>query len=207
MFTIHVTITTSFTNIVTVLPDVIDAALKRVILPSWLPQFESITFTRGAQDGTSGEMVFTGPTATLRNVLSFLSLFTVRTNTLQLHRAKSTDMNDMNVSLGVESGFQSLFDELDKLFRRYSVDYHHLSLIADTAMHRGWWESFNFNGVIAHSTSPLFQMTFASSKKFLHSAVTRGIGDELQSLSAAIMVGTKPQVGTAKVELLNNFVP
>ena len=95
------TITTSFTNIVTVLPDVIDEALKRVTLPSWLPQFESIAFTRSAQNYTSGEMVFTGPTATLRNVLSFLSLFTVRTQTLQLHKAKSTDMNDMNASLGV----------------------------------------------------------------------------------------------------------
>uniref|UniRef100_A0A0A9WT51 DNA-directed RNA polymerase n=1 Tax=Lygus hesperus TaxID=30085 RepID=A0A0A9WT51_LYGHE len=192
LFVIHVDIHTSCTNVIVVLPDVIDYALRKVTLSSWLPRFDAISFTRTANNYSKGELVFTGVNATLRNVLSFLSLFTVRTCTLQLDKAHSTDMNDMNSSLGIESGFRALFDELNKLFRRYSVDYHHISLIADAAMHRGRWESFNFNGVIAHSTSPLFQMTFASSKKFLHSAVTRGIDDDLHSLSAAIMVGQKP---------------
>jgi len=130
------------------------------------------------------------------------------TGAIAVAKARSTDIRDMCTAMGIESGYKSLLDELDKLFRRYAVDYHHLTLIADAATHRGTWENYNFTGVISRSASPLFQMTFASSKRFLHTAVTRGLGDELKSFSSAIMVGERPRVGTAcaNIEMDNSIL-
>ncbi|EAN87332.1 DNA-directed RNA polymerase I largest subunit, putative, partial [Trypanosoma cruzi] len=142
-----------------------------------------------------------GANATMRHVLSFLSLFTLGTRAIKLRQARSTDIRDMANWFGVESAYRTLYDELSKLFKRYSVDHRHLTLIADAATHRGTWENFNFTGVISQSASPLFQMTFASSKRWLHTAVSRGLSDELQSISSAIMVGERPKVGTACVKL------
>ncbi|KPI85543.1 putative DNA-directed rna polymerase I largest subunit [Leptomonas seymouri] len=200
VFIVNVLIQTS-DHVVAVIPDVLESALTQQTFPSWLSQFDSVTYTRKAEDPSSGEMVFQGRAATIRSVTAFLSLFTVDARAIKVRKARSTDIRDMCTSFGVESGYRSLFDELDKLFKRYSVDYHHLTLIADAATHRGVWENFNFTGVISHSASPLFQMTFASSKRFLHTALTRGVGDELSSISSAIMVGARPRVGTACVKV------
>lgn len=200
LFLVNISIQTS-DQVVAVIPDVLESALAQQTFPSWLAQFDSVTYTRKAEDPSSGEMVFQGRTATIRSVTAFLALFTVRARAIKVRKARSTDIGDMCTSFGVESGYKSLFDELDKLFKRYSVDYHHLTLIADAATHRGVWENFNFTGVISHSASPLFQMTFASSKRFLHTALTRGVGDELSSISSAIMVGARPRVGTACVKV------
>lgn len=205
LFVVDATFTIAEPHLVTVVPDVLERVLATLVIPSWLPQFESVSFTREADDPCSGEMVFQGPNATLDNVLGFLSTFTVgTTGAIKIHRARSTDIHHMVHTLGVESGYQSLLDELTKLFKRYAVDYHHLTLIADAATHRGKWENYNFTGIIAHSTSPLFQMTFASSKRFLHTAVTRGVGDDLKSFSASILTGEKPRVGTACVKVRQN---
>ncbi|KAG5508841.1 hypothetical protein JKF63_05344 [Porcisia hertigi] len=200
LFVVNVVLQTP-DQVVAVIPDVIESALVQQTFPSWLTQFDTVSYTRKAEDPTSGELVFQGSAATIRSVTAFLALFTVRARAIKLHKARSTDIRDMCTSFGVESGYQSLLDELEKLFKRYSVDYHHLTLVADAATHRGVWENYNFTGVISYSASPLFQMTFASSKRFLHTALTRGVGDELNSISSAIMVGERPRVGTALVKV------
>lgn len=206
LFLVDIRIASLENTVVTVLPDVIDGILMHQAIPSFLPQFESVRFTRSTGDESSGELVFQGPTANLDNVFTLLSLLTVgTTGAIQMHKAHSTNIHHMVHSLGVESGYGSLLAELTQLFKRYAVDYHHLSLIADAATNRGRWENFNFTGVISRSSSPLFQMTFASSKKFLHTTVTRGIRDDLQSFSASIMVGERPRVGTACVRLVQDY--
>ncbi|ORC89873.1 putative DNA-directed rna polymerase I largest subunit [Trypanosoma theileri] len=211
-------------GVVAVVPDVVAAALLSQSLPSsLLPPFEAVAFTRNANNRRCGELVFTGAGATVRRVLAFLSLFTINIKSslnrshsnpmetgekekrggvlrsVKVRKARSTDIREMAYAFGIEAAYRALYDELRKLFGRYSVDHRHLTLIADAATHRGVWENFNFTGVIARSASPLFQMTFASSRRWLHTAVTRGMCDELQSISAAIMVGERPRVGTASV--------
>ncbi|EPY15934.1 DNA-directed RNA polymerase I largest subunit [Strigomonas culicis] len=201
-------------NHIVVLSDTIDRALQRTALPSWLPRFRSIHFTRSATDPRSGELIFQGSArdakTSIRDVVNYLSYFTTytcahaygegsanSTSGILIHKATSTDIQDVCQNFGIEGGYASLLTELHHLFKRYAVDERHLSLIADTAMHRGRWENFNFTGVISRSASPLFQMTFASAKRFIHAAVASGLPDTLQSVSAAVMVGAAPQVGTA----------
>ncbi|CUG93267.1 DNA-directed rna polymerase I largest subunit, putative [Bodo saltans] len=190
-------------NLVAVIPDVVQQTLETVSFPTWLPQFEKCHFTRSSEDATSGELWFQGRGATVKAACSIVQMFSLDAPAIKLRKARSTDINDMAASCGIESAYRSLLEELIKLFKRYAVDPRHMSLVADTATHRGIWENFNFTGVIARSASPLFQMTFASAKRFLHTAVTRGIGDGLDSISSAIMVGERPKVGTATVKWAN----
>lgn len=190
---------------VCVLPDVIESVLSDIVMPTWLPQFNSVVFTRQVEDPRNGELVFQGPSANIDNVGTFLSILNVGNDQsgILLDEMRSTNIHHMVQSYGVESGYLCLLEELTKLFKRYAVDYHHLTLISDAATNRGKWENFNFTGIISHSTSPLFQMSFASSKRFLHTAVTKGVGDELRSLSASIIAGERPHVGTAYVKLIH----
>nr|CCC92265.1 putative DNA-directed rna polymerase I largest subunit [Trypanosoma congolense IL3000] len=202
-FIINVVISTPH-NTVAVIPEIVDNILEELTLPSWLPRFDSVIYTQDSTNSTNGELVFQGESATMRNVMSFLSLFTVGRKSIQLDRAFSTDVRDMGNYFGIESAYKALYQELQKLFRRYSVDRRHLMLISDAATHRGRWENYNFTGVVSQSASPLFQMTFASSARWLHMAVSRGMPDDLQSLSSAIMVGERPRVGTAFVRVIAN---
>lgn len=190
-------------SIVAVIPDVVRQTLEAVSFPTWLPQFEKCHYARNSEDATSGELWMQGRGATVKAASTMVAMFALDAPAIKLQKARSTDINDMAASGGIESAYQSLLEELIKLFKRYAVDPRHMSLVADAATHRGIWENFNFTGVIARSASPLFQMTFASAKRFLHTAVTRGIGDGLDSISSAIMVGEKPKVGTATVKWAN----
>eukprot|EP00656_Telonema_subtile_P026590 TRINITY_DN28570_c0_g1_i2.p1 TRINITY_DN28570_c0_g1~~TRINITY_DN28570_c0_g1_i2.p1 ORF type:complete len:533 (-),score=97.58 TRINITY_DN28570_c0_g1_i2:467-2065(-) len=194
-------------SVINVLPDVLSKALEKVFFPTLLPQCGSAKWQPSTTDASSGELVFEGHGATVSNVVTLISSFSPDVGAhnpkhpIKIHRIMSTDINDMCESFGIEVGYATLFSELCKLFKRYAVDSRHLSLIADAATHRGVWENYNFTGIIARSSSPLFQMTFASSKKFLHTAVTRGVPDSLESISSAILVGEKPRVGTALVSI------
>lgn len=203
LFVVKVRLVTP-TSIVTVIPDVVHHALTNVTFPTWLPQFEAANFARSSDDLRSGELWFQGKGATVKQAVYLISMFALNAPAIKYMKARSSDIHDMANSLGIESAYKSLFDELQKLFKRYSVDARHMSLVSDAATHRGIWENYNFTGIIQRSASPLFQMTFASAKRFLHTAVTRGVGDGLQSISAAIMVGEKPKVGTATVKWFND---
>ena len=187
-------------RIIAVVPDVLRDCLATVTFPTWLPQCEKARWTPSLDDASTGDLVFEGKGATLKNILLLVSLFSTNHGegtSVRTDKIMSTDIHDMCRTFGVETGYRALMEELSKLFKRYAVDSRHMSLIADAATHKGVWESYNFTGIIARSSSPLFQMTFASSKKFLHQAVTRGVPDSLASISSAILVGEKPRVGTA----------
>jgi DNA-directed RNA polymerase I subunit RPA1 len=184
---------------VAIIPSAIDAALSvRFGINS--PQFEISRWAPNKKND-GGDLIFQGPGTSLKNVMSLLLPFTAECPGIQVYRATSTNYHDVANSLGIEAAYVALSKELGKLFSRYSVDEHHMSLMADNATRRGRWESYNFTGLIAHDPSPIFQMTFGSSSRFLHTAISRGIPDTLTSLSSAIVVGEKPRVGTACVDV------
>ena len=187
-------------SIVAVIADVVSAAFEETIFPAHRV-VHSAQFVPQQSDPSSGELIFQGKGVTLRSVFAILGPYADECPSMKLMKAVSTDVHDVASALGIEGAYGALLSELAKVFSQYSVDHHHLSLIADAATHRGRWEAYNFNGVIARSSSPLFQMTFASSKRFLHTALTRGVSDNLTSLSSAIMVGQLPPVGTATVDV------
>lgn len=184
---------------VAVVPDAIRTALDAVFFSSPVSQVDNASWQPDTKGG--GQLVFQGKGSEFRKVLNTVAVYTLDAPGIDLARASSTDYQDVGRTLGVEACYHGLQRELQKLFSRYSVDDHHLTLIADAATHRGKWDRFNFTGVISHAPAPIFQMTVASSKNFLHKTITRGVPDNLSSVSSAIVVGERPRVGTATVSL------
>jgi DNA-directed RNA polymerase I subunit RPA1 len=187
-------------SVVSVIPDVLRASLEDVKFPTSTPQVEQALWLPD-KGKDSGQLILQGEGAKLKTALRVVSPFAEQCPGLHVKGITSTDVRDIAETFGIEAANNFLSKELQKLFKRHSVDARHCSLIADVATFRGLWHAFNFNGMIAHSSSPLFQMTFASSRKFLERAIARGVPDDLRSFSAAIMVGEKPHVGTGTVGL------
>eukprot|EP00672_Neobodo_designis_P027010 CAMPEP_0174829356 /NCGR_PEP_ID=MMETSP1114-20130205/1887_1 /TAXON_ID=312471 /ORGANISM="Neobodo designis, Strain CCAP 1951/1" /LENGTH=1720 /DNA_ID=CAMNT_0016063101 /DNA_START=30 /DNA_END=5189 /DNA_ORIENTATION=+ len=187
-------------TVVSVIPDILGECLKQVTFPTSNAQVaEALWLPDKGKD--SGQLILQGEGAKLRTALRVVAPFAERCPGINVRGITSTDVRDIAETFGIEAAYDFLSKELVKLFKRHSVDARHCSLIADVATFRGIWHAFNFNGMIAHSSSPLFQMTFASSRKFLERAISRGVPDDLNSFSAAIMVGERPHVGTGTVGL------
>ena len=85
-----------------------------------------------------------------------------------------------------------------------SVDYRHLSLIADYMTFNGCFRPFNRIGMESNS-SPFQKMSFESTMKFLRSAAINGDRDLLQSPSARLVAGRVVRVGTGMVDLLQKL--
>lgn len=182
-------------NTCAVVSDTLSDALTATMFHSTDPQVETITYqpatrTHGAQ------VIFKGEGSQLRAIANVVAPFSVYSPGLAVGKMTSSDFRDVLHFYGVEAAYQALFTELKELFKQYAVDSRHLSLVCDTATHHGSWKAFRFSGVAAMSASPLYQMTVAASSKFLRSAVSRGITDALGTVSASIMMGDRPKVGT-----------
>lgn len=88
-----------------------------------------------------------------------------------------------------------------------TVDPRHLLLIADYMTFDGTFKSLSRSG-IESSASPLQQMSFESTLKFLKSAIVKSQLDSLNSPSSRLMVGQLCKSGTGMSTCLtnNNFL-
>ena len=88
------------------------------------------------------------------------------------------------------------------MFKVYgiTVDYRHLSLIADHMTFSGSYRPFNRFGMESNS-SPLQQMSFETTMKFLKNAAQQGDVDMLQSPSACLVTGNLVPIGTGVMDI------
>lgn len=104
---------------------------------------------------------------TLRRNFSLLILLS--------NRVSTNDIRAMFKHYGVECGRACIVGELARVFAVYgiTVDFRHLSLIADAMTASGEFRAFSRLGM-SHHSSPLLQMSFETSIKFLTEGVERG---------------------------------
>eukprot|EP01006_Ploeotia_vitrea_P044013 TRINITY_DN66796_c8_g3_i1.p1 TRINITY_DN66796_c8_g3~~TRINITY_DN66796_c8_g3_i1.p1 ORF type:complete len:760 (-),score=137.76 TRINITY_DN66796_c8_g3_i1:1502-3760(-) len=126
-----------------------------------------------------------------------------------LNNLYTADINDIIDTYGVEAAYQALRDDISGVFKSHNVavDYRHISLIADYMLASGQWKGFNRKQLIGSNPSVLSRMTFETSIKYLIDAVLNNEVDHLQSVSAQLIVGQKPKVGTGMVKLLQDPSP
>lgn len=88
-----------------------------------------------------------------------------------------------------------------------TVDPRHLLLIADYMTFDGSFKPLSRSG-IESSASPLQQMSFESTLKFLKSAIVKSQLDSLNSPSSRLMVGQPCKSGTGAFTCMtnNNFL-
>ncbi|NXI55259.1 RPA1 polymerase, partial [Chloroceryle aenea] len=121
---------------------------------------------------------------------------------LDLNRLYSNDIHAMAKNYGIESALRVIIKEIKDVFAVYGivVDPRHLSLVADYMCFEGFYKPLNRFGIQSNS-SPLQQMTFETSYKFLKEATMMGAHDELRSPSACLVVGKVVKGGTGLFDL------
>lgn len=94
--------------------------------------------------------------------------------------------------------------EVQNVFKVYgiTVDPRHLLLIADYMTFDGTFKPLSRRG-LESSASPLQQMSFESSLKFLQDATISGRKENLESPSSRLMIGQPCKSGTGAFSLLN----
>ncbi|XP_048459016.1 DNA-directed RNA polymerase I subunit RPA1 [Rhincodon typus] len=123
-------------------------------------------------------------------------------DTLDLNRLYSNDIHAFANTYGIEAALRVIEKEIKDVFSVYGieVDPRHLSLVADYMCFDGSYKPFNRIGMQS-SSSPLQQMTFETSYKFLKHAAMLGSHDELKSPSACLVVGKVVRGGTGLFDL------
>ncbi|KAK0133909.1 DNA-directed RNA polymerase I subunit RPA1 [Merluccius polli] len=121
---------------------------------------------------------------------------------LDLNRLYSNEVHAMAKTYGIEVALRVIEKEIRDVFAVYGieVDPRHLSLVADYMCFEGVYKPFN-RFAIKSNSSPLQQMTFETSYKFLKEATLMGAHDELQSPSACLITGKVVKGGTGLFEL------
>ncbi|KAI4894429.1 hypothetical protein NFI96_010484 [Prochilodus magdalenae] len=121
---------------------------------------------------------------------------------LDLNRLYSNEIHAMANTYGIEVALRVIEKEIKDVFAVYGieVDPRHLSLVADYMCFEGVYKPLNRLGIQSNS-SPLQQMTFETSYKFLKQATMLGSYDKLNSPSACLVVGKVVKGGTGLFDL------
>ncbi|XP_030595949.1 DNA-directed RNA polymerase I subunit RPA1 isoform X2 [Archocentrus centrarchus] len=121
---------------------------------------------------------------------------------LDINRLYSNEVHAMAKTYGIEVALKVIEKEIKNVFAVYGieVDPRHLSLVADYMCFEGVYKPLNRHAIRSNS-SPLQQMTFETSYKFLKQATMLGSHDQLVSPSACLVVGKVVRGGTGLFEL------
>uniref|UniRef100_A0A4W5KQ13 DNA-directed RNA polymerase subunit n=1 Tax=Hucho hucho TaxID=62062 RepID=A0A4W5KQ13_9TELE len=121
---------------------------------------------------------------------------------LDVNRLYSNEVHAMANTYGIEVALRVIEKEIKDVFAVYGieVDPRHLSLVADYMCFEGVYKPLN-RFAIQSNSSPLQQMTFETSYKFLKQATMLGSHDKLVSPSACLVVGKVVKGGTGIFDL------
>ncbi|KAJ0407192.1 hypothetical protein ATCC90586_005281 [Pythium insidiosum] len=122
---------------------------------------------------------------------------------LDVNQLMTNDIYQVLQTYGVEAARASISKQINDVFGVYgiSVDYRHLSLIADYMTNGGGYMPLNRIGM-QNKGSAFQQITFETSMRFLTEAALNGLSDDLESSSSRLVLGQPPRVGTGSFSLL-----
>ena len=108
---------------------------------------------------------------------------------------------------GIEACRSNIVKEIRSVFGAYaiSVDYRHLSLIADFITYNGDYRAFNRTGM-DESSSPFLKMSYETTLKFLVESSNNKETDWITSPSSALVLGQVPSLGTNSFDLIHDTV-
>ncbi|KAK2196740.1 bifunctional RNA polymerase [Babesia duncani] len=130
-------------------------------------------------------------------------LFGLSMGLVDPNRIKINDVFTVYSNYGIEAARSCIVTELNAVFSFYgiAVNIRHLTLIADFMTQNGDIRPFTRYGMARHA-SPLLQMSFESTIKFLIEASLRNGVDTLKAPAASIMVGKPLEVGAGACDIL-----
>eukprot|EP00914_Ancora_sagittata_P032128 GHVO01065103.1.p1 GENE.GHVO01065103.1~~GHVO01065103.1.p1 ORF type:complete len:253 (+),score=40.58 GHVO01065103.1:99-761(+) len=138
---------------------------------------------------------------------NFGLLQTLQETCVNFDKIMCNDVKSVFRFFGIEAARAVIIRELTRVFSVYgiTVDFRHMSLVADSMTHSGMIKAFNRTGISTHS-SPLLQMSFETSMNFLSGAVERGATDDLHSPSGSLVTGKMAALGTGICKAIPHLV-
>ena len=119
-------------------------------------------------------------------------------------RTFSNDIHETLEVLGIEAARNILINEINEVFAQSSsyVNNRHLSLLADTMTNKGYLMSIDRHGINKSSRGPLAKCSFEETPDILAKAAIFGEIDNVQGVSANIMLGQEVPCGTGSIDIL-----
>uniref|UniRef100_A0A4Y0BEV1 DNA-directed RNA polymerase subunit n=1 Tax=Anopheles funestus TaxID=62324 RepID=A0A4Y0BEV1_ANOFN len=134
-----------------------------------------------------------------------MSAMTAQAKVLDLNRLYTNDIHAMAKRYGIEAAARVAVKEIQNVFGVYgiTVDPRHLLLVADYMTAGGKFQAMN-RIAMEYNASPLQQISFETSLKFLRDALMKGKSDRLESPSSRLIVGQPCRVGTGAFTLYSS---
>ena len=118
-------------------------------------------------------------------------------------RTMSNSPPEINQVLGIEAARQAIINEIRIVMETYgiNVQYRHLCLLADVITHNGYLMAISRHGINRIETGPLSKATFEEMADMLIEAAVNAKSDDLNGISARIILGLKGKCGTGSFDL------
>jgi DNA-directed RNA polymerase beta' subunit len=119
-------------------------------------------------------------------------------------RTSCNDIHEICAVLGIDAAARVLYDELVKvLFSNGTfVNPRHMQLLVDLMTHSGKLTAVSRHGMSQMSDSILQRACFEQAMDVLRGGAVKGAKDSLTCVTAALMMGTTPPVGTGRVHAI-----
>jgi DNA-directed RNA polymerase II subunit RPB1 len=119
-------------------------------------------------------------------------------------RTVSNDINEIYEMFGVEAARQALYNELSSVISDAGlyVNYRHIALLVDTMTNKGYMLSIDRHGINRADIGPFAKCSFEETTDMLIKAGIFAEVDKINGVSANIMLGQIPPVGTGDTDIL-----
>ena len=134
--------------------------------------------------------------------VNLLDVLVKMNDKIDSNRTLSNDIHEINEIFGIEATRAIIIRELMKM-QDYEVNYRHLSLLGDIMTHRGIIMPIERHGINrSGERGAIAKATFEESTEILVKASTFAEKDKMGGVSANVMFGQLPRVGTNSFDIL-----
>ena len=117
-------------------------------------------------------------------------------------KSYSNDIREIYTTLGIEAARKALILELDNVIGEGAINYRHVSLLVDTMTNRGQLMSIDRHGINRSDVGPLAKCSFEETTDMLVNASIFSEYDQLNGVSANVMLGHKTPCGTGDFDII-----
>ena len=118
------------------------------------------------------------------------------------YRTHSNDIYEVFKVLGIEAARNALFQEFMEVVGDGAINYRHMSLLLDTMTNRGTLMSVDRHGINRGDVGPLAKSSFEETTDMLINASIFSELDNINGVSANIMLGQLPPCGTGDHDVM-----
>jgi len=125
-----------------------------------------------------------------------------RNKNIRHDKTRSNDIREIYETLGIEAARKALALELEVVIGEDQMNYRHLSLLVDTMTNRGQLMSIDRHGINRSDVGPLAKCSFEETTDMLVNASIFSEYDNLNGVSANVMLGHKAPCGTGDFDVI-----